>query len=125
MRRNNSDAGQSTVEFALLLPLFAVLCGCIIAVTAACLQVLALADTARNAARLAAVSSDPAAAASAYVADGSPGTVVRTVTDGTTVRVQLRRNVRVAVPLVGRVSVPLPLSAGAVMLMEPPMEPVP
>jgi hypothetical protein len=113
------------VEFALLLPLFAVLCGCIVAVTAACLQVLALADTARNAARLAAVSSDPAAAASAFVADGSPGTVVRTVTDGTTVRVQLRRTVRVAVPLVGRVSVPLPLSAGAVMLMEPPMEPVP
>jgi len=95
------------VEFALLLPLFAVLCGCIVAVTAACLQVLALADTARNAARLAAVSSDPAAAASAYVADGSPGTV------------------RVTVPLVGHVTVPLPLSAGAVMLMEPPMEPVP
>ena len=113
------------MEFALLLPLFAVLCGCIIAVTAACLQVLALADTARNAARLAAVSSDPAATASAYVTGGSPGTVVRTVTDGTTVRVELRRTVRVAVPLVGHVTVPLPLSAGAVMLMEPPMEPVP
>lgn len=125
VRRNDSDAGQSTVEFALLLPLFAVLCGCIVALTAACLQVLALADTARNAARLAAVSPDPAATASAYVAEGSPGTAVSTVTDGTTVRVTLRRTVSLAVPLVGRVFVPLPLSAGAVMLVEPPMEPVP
>lgn len=113
------------MEFALLLPLFAVLCGCIVALTATCLQVLALADTARNATRLAAVSPDPAATASAFVAGSSPGTLVSTVTDGTTVRVTLRRTVSLAVPLVGRVSVPLPLSAGAVMLAEPPMEPVP
>lgn len=125
MPRNNSDAGQSTVEFALLLPLFAVLCGCIIAVTTACLQVLSLADTARNAARLASVSADPAAAASAFVAGESRGTLVATVTDGTTVRVTLRRAVRVPLPFAGRVTVPLPLSAGAVMLMEPPMGPVP
>lgn len=125
MPRNNSDAGQSTVEFALLLPLFAVLCGCIIAVTAACLQVLSLSDTARNAARLASVSADPAAAASGFVAGESPGTLVATVTDGTTVRVALRRAVRVPLPFAGRVTVPLPLSAGAVMLMEPPMGPVP
>lgn len=125
MPRNSSDAGQSTVEFALLLPLFAVLCGCIIAVTAACLQVLSLADTARNAARLASVSADPAATASAFVAGESPGTLVATVTDGTTVRVTLRRAVRVPLAFAGRVTVPLPLSAGAVMLMEPPMGPVP
>jgi hypothetical protein len=113
------------VEFALLLPLFAVLCGCIVAVTAACLQVLALADTARNAARLAAVSTDPAAAAAGHVAGESRGIIVTTDTDGTLVRVTLRRVMRVDLPLVGRVSVPLPLSAGAVMLMEPPMGTVP
>ncbi len=113
------------MEFALLLPLFAVLCGCIVAITAACLQVLALADTARNAARLAAVAANPAAAASAYVASESPGAVVRTVTDGIVVRVTLRRTVQVDLPLVRRVTIPLPLSAGAVMLMEPPMGPVP
>lgn len=123
MRHRNSECGQSTVEFALLLPLFAVMCGCIIAVTAVCMQLLALGDTARNAARLAAVTLDPEATATGFVARVSPGSVVHVSTDGTTVTVTLRRTATLRLPFVGRATVPLPLSASATMVAEPVMAP--
>ncbi|MFM7262401.1 MAG: TadE/TadG family type IV pilus assembly protein [Acidimicrobiales bacterium] len=116
------DRGQATVEFALLLPFVAALAACIVVVTAACLQLLALNDLARNCARAAAVSSDPAAAATATARNLHGDVSVTTGTEGTTVTVRVRRWFTVSVPFVGQVRLRTPLSAGASMLLEPPDE---
>lgn len=119
------DRGQATVEFALLLPFVVALAGCIVAVTAACLHLLALDDLARNCARAAAVSASPAATAEATAERLGGGISVTTRTDGDTVTVVVRRSFTVRLPLLGRLRLRTPLSAGATMLVEPPDVPVP
>ena len=125
MRAANPDhsRGQATVEFALLLPFVAALAACIVAVTAVCLQLLALNDLARNCARAAAVSSDPAAAATATAQQPHGAVTVTTRTEGPTVTVRVSRSFTVRVPFLGRVRLRTPLSAGASMLLEPPDDP--
>lgn len=120
MRPASSDSGQATVEFALVLPAVAALVGCIIGVTALCLDVLALNDTARTSARLASVSIDPVTTARDYVTTAHPGITVRAVTDGTAVTVRLQRHVSVRIPFVGVLRVSVPLVAASTMAIEPP-----
>jgi Flp pilus assembly protein TadG len=55
----HSNSGQATVEFALVLPLFVACLVLIASVLSACLQVLALNDTARSAARVAITADSP------------------------------------------------------------------
>lgn len=119
------DRGQATVEFALLLPFVVTVAGCIVAVTAACLQLLALNDLARNCARAAAVSASPAATAEATADRLGGGATVTTQTDAGTVTVVVRRSFTVRLPLLGRLRLRTPLSARATMLVEPPDIPVP
>jgi hypothetical protein len=59
IRQRKVDAGQATVEFALLLPLFIACIAVLLATTALSLSSLRLADTARTAARVASTSNDP------------------------------------------------------------------
>ena len=120
MPKASPDRGQATVEFALLLPFVAALAGCIVAVMAACLHLLALNDLARNCARAAAVSSDPAATAAATAQQLGGGATVTTQSDGSTVTVRVRRSFALRVPLLGRLRLRTPLSAEATMLVEPP-----
>ena len=120
MRPGSSDSGQATVEFALVLPAVVALVGCIIGITALCLDVLALNDTARTSARLASVSIDPVTTAREYVATTHPGITVHAVTDGTTVTVSLQRRIPVRIPFVGVLRVSVPLVAVSTMAIEPP-----
>ena len=120
MPKASPDRGQATVEFALLLPFVAALAGCIVAMTAACIQLLALNDLARNCARAAAVSSDPAATAAATAQHLGGGATVTTHSDGSTVTVRVRRSFALRVPLLGRLRLRTPLTAEATMLVEPP-----
>ena len=69
MHRHRDGRAQSTVEFALVLPLFV---GCLVLLfgtTVVCLKYLALHDAARTAARAAATSDNPGPAARAAVVD--------------------------------------------------------
>ena len=103
-----------------MLPFFVVLIGCVIGVTAACLQVLALNDAARTTARLASVSADPATTAREWVADNLHGTSVVTSVGNGTVTVRLSRPLSVAVPLVGRIRLPAPFATDVTVALEPP-----
>ena len=103
-----------------MLPFFAVLTGCIIGVTAVCLQVLALNDAARTTARLASVSADPSTTAREWVADHLHGTSVSTSVGNGTVTVRLSRALSVAVPLIGRFRLPAPFATNVTVALEPP-----
>ena len=120
MRPAVSDRGQATVEFALLLPFFALLVACVLGVTAVCLDILHLQDTARTVARLAAVSADPPATAREHAASLIPGTQVTVRTDQGTVTVALSRRIGARVPLLRSLRFGIPWSASCVMALEPP-----
>jgi len=117
---DSSEAGQATVEFALVLPLVLALLACIVGVTVLCLDALALNDLARTSARLAAVSADPERTAEEYIASGHTATVAHATTDGTTVTVRVQRRVTLRLPLVGAIRVGIPLAASSTMVIEPP-----
>ncbi len=74
MRRHPDERAQSTVEFALVLPLFLASVALLVGTTVVCLHFVALHDVARTAARAAITSHDPTAAARAVVTD--PGVTV-------------------------------------------------
>ena len=103
-----------------MMPFFAVLVACVLAVTAVCLDVLRLNDLARTTARLASVSSDPAGTARAYAAEHAPGTHVRVDTGTDTVTVTVGRRISVRIPLLPPVPTGVPVSASSVMALEPP-----
>ena len=103
-----------------MLPFLAVLTGCIVGVAAACLQVLALHDSARTTARLASVSADPAGTAESWVRDHLHGVEVHTVSGAGTVTVVLTRRLTLPVPLLGHITLRTPLGASVVMALEPP-----
>lgn len=121
MPPDSSDAGQATVEFALVLPLVAALLACIVGVTVVCLDALALSDVARTSARLASVSADPELTAEQYVASGHTATTAEATTDGTTVTVRVQRRVTLRLPLVGVLRIGVPLVASSTMAIEPPI----
>lgn len=122
-RACDTDTGQATVEFALLMPFVAVLLACVIGVTVVCLDVLRTDALARTAARLASVSATPEETATGWVASRSPDVSVDVTVDESTVQVRLTRRFDLHVPLLRRLRVSLPYSALAVAAVEPP--PVP
>lgn len=100
--------------------MFALLVACTVAVTATCLQVLAMNDLARTAARLASVSSDPTGTAGGYVREHARGVSVTVRTDTATVDVTLERRIGLRVPFVRTVWIGLPVRVSSVMALEPP-----
>jgi Flp pilus assembly protein TadG len=121
----SSDAGQATVEFALVMPLVVALVGCIIGVTVLCLDALALNDTARTTARIASVSVDPVSTAQDYVTSRHNGITVRAATDGSVVTVRVQRRVAFRLPVIGRIRINTPLVASSTMAIEPPIATAP
>lgn len=117
--------GQATVEFAILLPFVAALAGIVVAVTALCIETLALNDLARNCARAAAVSADPVSTATGVAQESGMKVSVSVREESGLVTVTLRRSIGIRVPFIGRVSLRTPLGASAVMLREPPSTGVP
>ncbi|MFM1789995.1 MAG: hypothetical protein RLZZ526_322 [Actinomycetota bacterium] len=103
------------------MPLVVAMVGCIVGVTVLCLDALALNDTARTTARIASVSADPMKTAGDYVTSRHPGVTARTVMDGSAVTVRLRRRVTLRLPVVGRISIDIPLVAASTMAIEPPI----
>lgn len=89
MHRHRRSRAQSTVEFALVLPLFVGCVALLVGTTTVCLQYLALHDVARTAARAAVTADDPATAARAAVADARIALTVSE--DGDLVTVSARR----------------------------------
>jgi len=102
--QRKDDAGQATVEFALLLPLFVACIAVLIATTALALSSLRLADTARTAARIASTSNDPQTAVSSYIA--KTGVDSRVVLDDQRQFLTVYVSQRIRLPLIG---VPIPV----------------
>jgi hypothetical protein len=102
--QRKADTGQSTVEFALLLPLFVACIAVLIATTALALSSLRLADTARTAARIASTSNDPQTAVSSYIA--KTGVDSRVVLDDQRQFLTVYVSQRIRLPLIG---VPIPV----------------
>jgi TadE-like protein len=69
MRRHREARAQSTVEFALVLPLYVGCIALLFGMTVVCLQFLSLHDAARSAARAAVTSDNPEVAARSAVGD--------------------------------------------------------
>ena len=113
------------MEFAILLPFVAALAGIVVAVTALCIETLALNDLARNCARAAVVSADPVATATDVAQESGRSVSVSVRVEAGLVTVTLRRSIGIRVPFLGRVSLRTPVGASAVMLTEPPAPGVP
>ena len=114
--QRRADAGQATVEFALLLPLFIACVAVLISCIGIGLSSLRLADTARVAARTASTSDNPSQAV--HILLQGQGITHTESTDATKqfLTVKLKRNVRV--PLLG---IPIPmmeLSAQSTVMLE-------
>jgi Flp pilus assembly protein TadG len=114
--------GQSTVEFALILPLAV---ACMVFVLTAGLVVydhLALADFSRSAVRTAVTSNDPASAATQFVKVIDTDIRVKTVVNAENGLVQVRLERTRSFPLlfVARALPKFTVHASAVMMQEPP-----
>ena len=108
------------MEFALLMPFFAVLIACILGVTVVCLDVLRTDGLARTAARLASVSATPQDTAVEWVGANAPGVRVSVTVDESTVRVRLTRRLSLHLPLLPHLRISLPYEALAIAAVEPP-----
>ena len=119
MRR---DRGQATVEFALALPLVALLVLGIVQLVVVARDQLAVELAAREGARAAAVAAAPAAAArtAAHAAVGLEPLLVDVVVRGDRITVTVRHRTRTSVPLVGLAIGDVELSASVTMRREPP-----
>jgi Flp pilus assembly protein TadG len=120
-RARRPDDGQATVELALALPVLVVLLLATVQVTVVVRDQLAVVHAAREAARAAAVSTDPSTdgAAAAHQAIALDGLDVSIATDGTTVRATVRHVVRTDVPLIGALVPDVHVTATATMRAEP------
>lgn len=123
---SSRDRGQSTVEFALLLPLVIGSVLLVIQVLIIVLSQVSLQHEARIAARAAAVSADPASAARAAVERNDPRSPssVAVETTESLVTVHLTRRIPVAIPILGRLWPDIELSARLTMALEPPLQPM-
>ncbi len=119
--RLRRDAGQSTVEFALVLPLLAVVALGLVQVGVSVRNQLAVELAAREGARAASVA---AAAGGAAVAAATAATrlpvEVATSRSATTVTVTVTHVDEVAIPLLGRFLGPVTHRARVTMALEPP-----
>ena len=121
LRRGRCQTGQASVEFALVLPLVAVMAYGLVVVGIAVRNELAVELAAREGARAAAVSADPAAAAA-----GSAARAVRlplevtTVDDGRTVTVTVTYTDAVDIAIIGGLVGPVTHRATVTMAIEPP-----
>lgn len=116
------DRGQATVEFALALPLVAVLVLGIVQLVVVARDQLAVELAAREAARAAAVAATPeaAATAAANAAVGLDALEVAVVASATTVTVTVRHAAETNVPLVGVLIADVDVEATVTMQREPP-----
>ncbi len=117
------ERGQSTVEFALILPLAV---ACMVFVLAAGLVVydhLALADLSRSAVRAAVTSDDPASIAAQFVKQIDADIRVKTVVNNENglVHVRLERTRSLPLLFVARTLPKFTIHASAVMMKEPPL----
>jgi len=121
-RSADDDAGQASVELALLLPLVVVLLLGLLQVALVARDQLALELAAREAARAAAVSADPsgAAAAAANGATTLRPLDVSVAVGGTTVTVTVAFHHRTDVAMIGPLVADVDLRATATMALEPP-----
>jgi Flp pilus assembly protein TadG len=119
--RLRADHGQASVEFALVLPIVAVMALGLVLVGVAVRNELAVELAAREGARAAAVSANPAAAATraANRAVSLPVDVA-TTSDAQTVTVTVTYVDHVDVAIIGSLIGPVTHSASATMAFEPP-----
>ena len=120
-RRAASERGQAAVEFALVLPVIAVVAVGLVQVGISVGNQLAVELAAREGARAASVSADVAGAASRAAARTTPLQVtVEASTAGDVVAVRVEFVDDVAIPFLGRFIGPIRHSATAFMALEPP-----
>jgi Flp pilus assembly protein TadG len=121
-RRHRGEHGQAAVELALALPVVVVLLLGVLQVALVGRDQLAIELAAREAARAAAVSADPAAAA--RLAAGRVTSLrplqVAVSTGATTVTVTVRYTCVTDVALIGRVIGDVPMTSSVTMAIEPP-----
>lgn len=122
MRRPPTDRGQATVEFALALPLVAVMVLGVLQIIVVARDQLAVEVAAREAARAAAVSGTPEAAAAraAEAATSLRPLDVAVTIDGNRVTARITYTAATDVPLVGLAIADVDLEASVTMLREPP-----
>ncbi len=120
-RRIARQHGQAAVEFALVLPVVAVMALGLVAVGLAVRNELAVELAAREGARAAAVSASPSTAAAA-AAQRSVGLPVEVTTTSTadTVTVVVTHTDPLDVPIIGRLIGPITHTATVTMAVEPP-----
>ena len=115
------ESGQSTVEFALVLPIIAVLALGLVQIGVSVRNQLAVELAAREGARAASVAADTTSAATRAASRITtlPITVTARI-DGDAVAVQEEFTDQRRIPLLGRFLGPLTHTATAVMTLEPP-----
>ena len=116
IRRRKVDTGQATIEFALLLPLFALCLGLLITAIGIGLASIRLADTARLAARAASTAVNPGAVVDSIVQSADISHTELTDSSQQFLTVALSQHLRL--PLLG---IPLPgytLTAQSTVLIE-------
>lgn len=120
--RSPRDRGQATVEFALALPLVAILVLGVVQLIVVARDQLAVELAARDGARAAAVSASPAAAARAAAerAVRLRPLSVSTGTSGDRVTVTVTHRSATDVPLIGALLADVEVTGRATMLREPP-----
>lgn len=100
-RDQQEDRGSVTAEFAVLLPVVAVLIGVLVTLAASAVAQLRCADAARVAARVAAIGEADAAVASAATRVAGPGARTAVARDDAWVAVTVEASVGPVLPLVG------------------------
>ena len=116
---HHNNRGQATVEFALMAPLVVLCAVLLLAILSVCLDTLRLNDIARNAARSAITSDNPADAVTA-IADLSYVSA-QTTTDEVTGIITVDITKKKRFPLLGKWLPSLSLHATSTMMREPPM----
>ena len=124
-RRAASQSGQATVEFALVLPVIAVVAVGLLQVGVSVANQLAVELAAREGARAASVSADVAGAATRAAArttslDVTVEATVEATASGEVVAVRVEFVDDVTIPFIGRFIGPIRHSATAFMALEPP-----
>lgn len=118
IRLHKGDRGQATVEFALLLPLVALCLSAILSATWIGLSSLSLADTARNAARIASTAEDPSSAVEEALHDSHLKHVESLDDSQQFLTVSLTQHLRV--PILGITLPKMTLTASSTILLETP-----
>jgi Flp pilus assembly protein TadG len=118
---SSRDGGQATVEVALALPILIMLLLASVQIAVVVRDQLAVVHAAREAARAAAVSTDPGGdgSAAAREAVAMDDLAVAVDADGTRVRATVRHVVRTDVPLIGALVPDVHVTGTATMRMEP------